>query len=266
MPLSDRVVRRFLAGVVVPFKPKPGVPVLAIGGRKYALSTDGGPLGDREDDEDVGWFGDTGARIIRPPPGTNKWRYLWAYDTNRQMLTMWRVSDGSEKLHDSAHSQQGRIVALEKKGQLNRVTSAEYTAIEKEMRRREDDTMQAMKESLAAAKTDAQKRLDVLVAQYYDEQILPRLTRALDAVHAGVVPLGFKPFGDAADGDPASLLRQRCTYVMGQVFQREMTVERVEEWLTEQDFPFSLVDPQDIDWAIDDVQDAAYTDLLPPRP
>ena len=252
------------AGDVVPFKPRPGVPTLTIGGRKYVLSTDGGPLGDREDDASME-ESPLGARLIKAPEGANKWRYLWAYDTDRQTIAMWRVSDGNEKLDDSARSQQGRIVALEKKGQLNRVTSGEFRAIEKEMRRREDEALRQMQESLEEAKSGAERRLGALVGEYFDGKVLPLLLRGLEDVQRGVVPIGFKPFGPAEDGDEAWLLRQRSSHVMGKLFQRLMTVDQVEAWLIEQGFDLGMVDPQSVQWAIDDVRDRAV-EYLPARP
>lgn len=249
------------AGDVVPFKPRPGVPVLLIGGRKYVLSTDGGPLGDREEDEalqDI--YGD---RIILPPAGANKWRYLWAYDTDRQLVTMWRVSDGDEKLQDSARSQQSRLITLDKRGQLNRVTNEEFRKIEKEMGRRSDDTLEAMKATLEAAKSEADRELDRLVRAYFEEKVLPKLLRGLREVREGVTPLGFRPHTPTTRED--ALLRMKSSYVMSEVFRREMSLDDVEAWVRAKGFNLDLVDPQDLGWAIDDVRDDAVK-YLPERP
>jgi len=253
------------AGNIVPFRPKPGVPTLGIGSRKYVLSTDGGPLGDREDDD---YMEDSpfGARIIRPDPTANKWRYLWAYNTDHQTLTMWRVSDGNEKVHDSARSQQARIFSLEKRGQLNRVTQEEFRQIEAEMDRRMAAQMRAMKDYLDASKDEAAREIDQLVQDFYGRHVLPKLQRGLSDVRRGVIPLGFQPFGPALDGDPDWLLRQMSSYVLGQVFRREMDIDKVEAFLKTRSFDLNRVDPQTVQWAIDEVRDNAVDELLPDRP
>lgn len=252
------------AGAVVPFKPKPGVPVLLVGGRKYALSTDGGALGDRVDDDPMK-DSPLGARLIRPPTGANKWRYLWAHDTDRQTLTMWRVSDGNEKTSASATSQQARIVALDKKGQLNRVTNEEFRRIEKEMRRREDDTMGALKASIESMKSDAVKELDAFVREFFEEKVYPILMRRLDEVRRGITPIGFRPDPLNADDGEGWRLRRQSSHVLGDTFRRLMSEEQVEAWLTQKGFPLNLIHNQDIQWTIDDVRDDAVK-YLPERP
>ena len=253
-----------IAGEVVPFKAKPGVPTLAIGGRKYVLSTDGGPLGDRVDD-DLMEDSPLGARLIRPSAEANKWRYLWAYDTDRQTLTMWRVSDGNEKTSASASSKQAQIVALDKKGQLNRVTNEEFRRIEKEMRRREDDTMDALKASIESMKSDAVKELDALVREFFEKKVYPILMRRLDEVRRGITPIGFRPDPLDADDDENWRLRRQSSHVLVDTFRRLMSEEQVEAWLTQKRFPLDLIHNQDIQWTIDDVRDDAVK-YLPERP
>src|SRR5271167_4401196 len=97
-PLVFRVAARF-AAEVVQLRPQavPG-PKLEIGGHHYALSTDSGPLmGDIA--EALTPQGEGGARLIHSP-GSNRWRYLWAYDTDNDVVAMWRASDGDEKLYE----------------------------------------------------------------------------------------------------------------------------------------------------------------------
>lgn len=247
----------------MPLRPRAGVPTVTIGGRKYVLSTDGGALGDRMDDAAL--QEEYGPRVIMPDPTANKWRYLWAYDTDRQTLTMWRVSDGSEKVSGSAKSEQARIVALEKKGQLNRVTRQEFTEIHREMRRREDDAIKAMQKWVESMKSEATRQLDVLVREYFDKQVLPKLRKELKDVQSGVTPIGFKPFGRALEGDPVWLLRQKSSHVLGEVFRRYMSENKVEAWIKAQGFDLNLVGIQDLSWAIDDIRDEAVR-YLPDRP
>jgi len=264
--LAKRVAEKF-AGPVVPFKPKTGVPTIAISGKKYVLSTDGGPLGDREDDDDMGWFGrgdgeGGGARVIKTPQG-NKWKYLWAYDTEKQYLAMWRVTDGSEKLYNSARSEQARIIKLDKKGQLNRVTNAELRKIEAEMRKREQDAIEAMERSVEEAKEESTKEMDRLVQVFFERFVESKLNRALDQVEKGVVPMGFKPFGPG-ETDPEARSRQMASYVLGQVFSAEMSLAKVEKFLQSQGVDTDA-EGQWVQWAIDDVRDKASDVFLPPR-
>ena len=262
MEAPARVVERY-AAAVLPFKARPGVPTFKVRGDKYVLSTDGGPLGDREDDADQPSYG---GRLIGPDPNANKWRYLWAYDTEKQIVAMWRISDGSEKVEMPARSAGAYIVRLEKRGQLNRVTTAEFRAIRSEMEHQEDEAIKSMQETLDAAKGAAEKQLDGLVRAYFEKEALPVLQRGLSDVRDGATPIGFKPMGPAAQGDEAWLLRQKSSHVLGQVFRREMDVDKVIGWLVRQGFDPFRVHDQAIDWAIGDVQDMAAEKYLPPRP
>lgn len=78
--------------------------------------------------------------------------------------------------------------------------------------------------------------------------------------------IGFQPFGPALDGDSDWLIRQRSSHVFGQVFRREMDIAKVEAFLKRQGFALEDVDPQAIQWAIDDIRDAEADELLPDRP
>lgn len=262
-PKAPKVVERY-AAAVLPFKAKPSVPKLAIRGDKYVLSTDGGPLGDRMDDDTA--ESPFGARIIRPDSAANKWRYLWAYDTDKQIVVMWRISDGSEKVWMPAKSAGHYIVRLEKRGQLNRVSHSDFRIIETEMSHREEDTIRALQKSIEEAKTTAERQLDKLVRAYFEKVALPKLQRGLADVRSGATPIGFKPFGPALEGDEGWLLRQKSSHILGAVFRREMDVEKVINWLVQQKFDPSFVDPQAIEWAIGDIRDEAADKYLPPRP
>lgn len=265
---NDNMVAK-VAGPVVPFKPKPGVPTELIAGRKYVLSTDGGPLGDREDDKDHGWggYGDGesgGARMIITPQTGPKFRYLWAYDVERQYLGMWRVTDGNEKFAGSARSETARIVKLEKKGQLNRVTHEEFRKVEREMRDRENDALNSLKKYIEDNKSDNAKKLDELVREFYEKHVEDKLQRALDAAERGAVPIGFKPFGPG-ETDPEWRKRQVASHVLGQVWRKEMALDKVEDYLRANGVDVEAAG-QDVDWAIQDLFETAAEKLLPERP
>ena len=267
-PLASRVAARVMTSNVVPFRrpPKgPHVPTVEISGHHYVLSTDGGPLGDAADPQDHGWLGQGDhARLIKTPSPTNKWRYLWAYDTEKQNLGMWRASDGNEKVYGSAHTEQGRIVRLEKRGELNRVTSAQMKAIEAEMRKREQAVLQSLKESIAVNLTDFDRKVGPLAQEFFDRYGKAPLERALSDIRKGVIPIGFKPFGPGEDDEKARF-RQMAAYVMGVVFRREMGKDKFESFVRSKGLDPDQ-DLQAVHWALDEVYDRVLDAHLPTRP
>lgn len=259
MPRPENVVRRFLAGPVVPFKPRVLGPKISIGGTKYALSTDGGILGDREDD--AAMAEQYGERVIMPGPEADKWRYLWAYDTDKQVVAMWRVSDGSEKHWGPARSASATIAKLDKKGQMNRVSTADFAKIDAFMKAREKEHEESLRQFLEESKDGRQKAIDRELAAIW-AKLLPKLKAELAAVAQGATPIGFKPFR------PENVERQAATYVIGEFFRRNLDIEDVLKTLTAK---IPSLDPelaghyQDVVWAIDDLRDRSYETLLPPR-
>lgn len=267
-PLAVRVAHRFLANVV-PFrgpKKKSGVPTIEIGGHHYVLSTDGGPLGDASDPDDHGimGYGDSGgARIIRGPANGNPWRYLWAYDTDRQHLGMWRASDGNEKFFGSARSETSRIVRLDKKGELNRVSSSQMEAITGEMRRRENDLLKSLKDAVEKNKSDFDREVGKLAEEFFEHHGKSRLIRAIEDVNKGVTPLGFKPHGPG-EHDEAARDRQLVAFVIGNVFRRELSKDRFEKFVTQKGLD-PMTDLQAVHWALDEVYEKVLEQYLPPR-
>lgn len=253
-----RVAARYLeAGPVVRLTPRVRVPTVTIAGEKYFLSTDGGMLGDREDD-DQETKSPLGGTLIRIPTG-NKWKYLWAYDMDKHTLTMWLVSEGNEKLYGPASSFQSYIVKLEKKGQLNRVSNAEYRKIDSAMKRQADQVLESMRHTVEDDKSDDIKRVDILVQKFFDKFVLPDIQRALRGVANGAVPLGFKPFGD-----PENLLRQKSSFVFYQVAKQKMSVPKVVEYLRSMGVDVESAG-QWVDFAVQDVVEREQERLLSPR-
>lgn len=258
--LGPRIVRRFLAGDVVPFKPKPGAPVEVIRGRKYVLSTDGGPLGDQDE---PGWLGGGGgARVIETPRSGSKWRFLWAYDTEKKYVAMWRVTDGNEKEGGSDKHYAAKIVQLEKKGQLNRVTHSEFVTIEREMRRREDAVMDALEIAIEQTKTDFQRTVDKLAQDYFEKNVAPKIDQAVKGVQEGAIPLGFEPFGPGVK-DEAIRLRQAITYTISQILKRDLSEAKVEQYVKQRGVDLSQGDSQAVYWAVGDLRDMAYERFAP---
>jgi hypothetical protein len=260
-PLALRVAARF-AGDVVELRPRPGAPKLQIGARHYVLSTDSGPLmGDIA--EALAPAEGGGARLIAPPEHANKWRYFWAYNTDEQVVAMWRASDGDEKLYDSAKHQGPQIIRLEKKGQLNRVTAEEFKQIDSFMRKRQHESIEDLKRIIEENKGEADKHLDALARSYFNAHVVPHIEKALSDVKSGATPFGFKPYDPK--GAHVSVARQASVFVIGQIMKREMSVAKLETFLRQHHFDLEAVDPQALEWVIADIADEAYETYLPPR-
>jgi hypothetical protein len=258
LKIIRNVVAGFLqAGPVVDILRKPKVPVVLIWGKKYKLSTYGGPLGDREDDdkEDKSPFG---GRLIKPPPGANKWRYLWAYDLDKSVVAMWRYSDGDEKAWFSANSNVATVAMLDKKGQLNRVTNSEFRRIESEMERRNEDTIKALEKSVEDSKSELTKQVDKLVEEFFESHVAPKLERAISSVERGATPLGF----ELNERVPASREHQMLSFVFYQTMKRELDSQTVDRYLRSKGVDVEEAG-QWVDWAIQDVNEKAYRAYIP---
>jgi hypothetical protein len=222
--LISSVVRRYLQADVVPFSPKPRAPTVTIAGKKYVLSTDGGPLGDREEDSDE----DTsplGGRLIRGPVG-DKWRYLWVYDTDKKLVVMWRATDGNEKVYAPASSMMMKVAKLDKKGQLNRVSHDEFLKIDRVMNNLAKELEEALLRDVEDGKNEETKKLDSLVQKYFDANVRDQLEKSLDEVRRGVIPFGFKP-SEEGEMTPTRKLRQALSFTFGRVIDRLFKIKNV---------------------------------------
>lgn len=251
--LDKRVLRRFLAGPVVPFGKPTKAPqhTIEIGGKKYALSDDGGPLGSPDDDGPE-WSG--GARLIRGP-SHGKFKYLWVYDTDRQLVAMWRATDGNDKVFDSARSMMSKIIKLDKKGQINRVPTAEFHKIEAAMRKAADENFKSLQEWVEREKTSFQREVDQRAQEFFDRHVDPLIARAVQDIDNGATPMGFKPHSM-----DLPVRRQAVAFVMGRIMQREFTAEKVEHYLKQHGLDVEAPghDIQAAEWAIGDVQGRAF--------
>jgi len=260
LDLIARVAALHVAGPVVPLGPRgPKIPTVLIAGRKYVLSTDGGDLGDLAEEE----FGND-PRIIRGPV-SNKWKYLWVYDTDRQRLVMWRATDGNEKFEDSSRSQSSRIVRLERKGQLNRVTHEEFRKVETFMRKLEDEALESLQKSIELNKDDFQRDVDKALDELLDH-LRPKLEAQLRPIEQGAVPFGWKP-PEVVD-NPVWVERSKRTFVISRFFEKEFSLEKCEDYLRSKglDVMEPGRDSQAAQWARGDLMDATYERYLPERP
>lgn len=258
--LAQRIAARFAAEVVQLRPQAVAGPKLTIGGKHYVLSTDSGPL--MGDLTEVLAPQEGGPRVIHGPGG-NKWRYLWAYDTENDTVAMWRASDGDEKLYDTGKHAGVYLARLTKKGQLNRVTPQEFKAIDAAMRKRQHETIEELKTVVESNKDDNERQLDKLVQAFFEKHVVPLIERAVSDVQKGAIPFGFKPHDPK--GEHVSIERQATSYVVGKVVQKAMTEPKVEAYLRQHGFDPDSVHNQSLEWAIGDVRDMAYERFLPPR-
>lgn len=239
-----------------------GGPTLTIDGHKLVLSTDGGPLGDREDDEALHDEPSDGARLLRPQSMGTKWRYLWVYDVDHKVVAMWRVSDGSEKVWSTANQEVMRIHRLDQKGQLNRVSHSFFLKVEAHMQRVEHETLETLKKIVEDAKGDRERKIDQIVRGAFKRH-LAELERDLASAEKGAIPIGFKPY------DPTrNVERQMAVFVITRFFKRHLDAEKivleVAEAVPSFD-PQSAGHYQDVEWAIEDVREQTFEKYLPKR-
>ena len=269
MPVSPSLVasRYLVAGVVVPFPreeapPRPKGKAFRFKGHAYALSTDGGPLGDSAEGTG-GWaeeMGEGGAKIIRGPAPLDPWKYLWVYDTDRNYVAMWRVHDGNEKDAGSAEHFDSDIARLERKGQINRVSHQEFQALEAEMRKREHALLKALERSIEENKDEYQRAVDEAAQEVFDKKILPGIKRRVAEVLRGILPFDFKPNDRILDYAPVE--EQAVSHVITQEMEA-FTPKLVEEEVRRRGYDpsDSAHDVQAISWAVDDVRQKAWETL-----
>lgn len=253
MALRDRLVQRFkTAGGVVPLKPKTSGPTIAIGGRKYALSDYWSVMEGLEESNDP--------RLILPEGPTNKFRYLWAFDTERRFLGMWRVSDGDEKAYGRENQHSRDLVVLEKKRQLNRVTTDEFRTIERFMKGRQADALASMKKYLEDNADEWDRESKRLVEEFFQKNVEPKLFEKFREIDQGVIPLGFKP---REYGRPPR--EQAKVHVAMGIMEREFSLKAVEAFVRTKGIDPSNPpgDFQALDWARHDVMDAFYEAHFP---
>lgn len=255
-PSPTKVAARFIqAGSVLTFpgaeKRRPTVPQHKIGGRKYNLSTDGGPLGDLDDPESEAMLG--GGKVIRGPASGNKWKFLWVVDTDKNYVTMWRVTDGNEKAAGRTSHFMQDLMKLDRKGQLNQVSNREYRIIEKHFRRIEEKHSRELEEYARSLGGDYQARVDKIAQEYFDKAIKRDLERSLRDMKKGVIPFGFKINDRILDFEDERA--QMRSHIISEAM-KEYTLEAIENYMEKKhgiDPQAEGVDGQAAHWAMHDV-------------
>ena len=225
--MAERVAHKY-AGALLQFPGSTGQkfrnPTITISSVKYTLSTHGGPLGDLAEPEDPSWAGS--AKVIRMQ-SDNPWKFLWVYDTDRQMVAMWRVTDGNNKVWGPAQSEAMSVVKLDRKGQINRVTHDIFVKIESAMHKLERVYMAELERYIAESKTDFQHQVDALVQEYYETVVEPRIIKEVGDVNKGAIPFGFKPNPDSSFPQD----RQRINFVMSRIYDTLFTSQKIHVFL-----------------------------------
>jgi hypothetical protein len=187
-----------LAGSVIelsPFRKKsPKGKTLNIGGRDYQLSTYshmGVDLGSDDLEEALCGPDGCGAHVVVPEI-KNKWKYLWAYDTDSQYVMMWLVSEGNLKASGPARSFTSEIVMLDKKGQINRVVTSDMRALDSHMDKRADEFHEQLKAWSHEMDDEHQKLVNEMVLEWFNKEFRPAIEKGFDDIERGAIPFGFK--------------------------------------------------------------------------
>lgn len=248
-PIAKRVAVRFAA--VVPFRPKPSGPTLTIAGKKYVLSNYWAFA-----ESIVGEPTEGGAKLI--DVGGPRFSYLWALNQDKKQVGMWRISDGDEKAFGSVNQHSSDIITLDRKKQLNRVTNEEFRAIERWMRDKQDDTLQAMKKYLEEQADEWDKLSKKLVQELFDTKVLPGIQARWKDIDQGAAPLGFK----LNERNPRPPVEQAKLWVADQIMAKGFSLEVVEAYIKSKGFdpdnPPNQGDFQALDWARNDIRDEFY--------
>ena len=184
--LAIRVARQFLARV--------GGPQVTINGRKYTLSDYWPGM-----TELVEGLGAGGAKIIGPPEHEDpvsgmlaKFKYLWAYDTDRMEVDMWRYTDGNHKVYGKAGQLRRELLHLQQKGQLNHVTTDEMRNLERWARGKQDEEYRSLKQWVEENKSEIERRVEKIVQDWFDRALLPKIEAGWEKVRRGWRPPGFE--------------------------------------------------------------------------
>lgn len=232
---------------------RPRWPTLTIGGERYVLSDQFPFLEDMVDDQPEG----AGAMLHDMGGPTDKFRFLWVINTDHNVVAMWQIHEGNEKVYGPVRSFSRNIIKLDAMGQMNRVDTAEFMAIEREMHRRADDTLQSLQSWVKENESEHQKHTNRLAQAYYDKVVAPKVEDAIQAVEAGAVPLGFKFFGGTEDDRQT----QMQVHAIHLVLTRYLTEPLVENYMRQHGLDPEAGDIQASQWAVQDIRENVYRDF-----
>lgn len=244
---------------VMSFPEKP--PRVQIESRTYALSKVGVPI------TAVPTFDpppDAGAQVVEG--GGNPWKYIWVHEPKSDRLEMYRYSDGDWKVLGSSLQYPKTFDELRTTGQLNVVSPVEMEEFEAAMRRRSNETMRHLQEWWEQEKSDEQRRVDQLVAQFYRERMRPELDRQWADIARGVYPFDFVFNERLADRVPKEeQARMHAFYSTASRLGFEDSADSALETYVLRGLGYEsyedLEDPQALQWSMSDFLDqVAYPD------
>lgn len=250
-------LRRVVGADVIELRPKRLAHPIKINGRDFARSTYGGPLGEMLGDDEEPSSG--GARLIKVEP-SDPWKFLWAYDTDRKYVAMWRVSDGSEKVGGPASTFTREILMLDKRGELNRVDRSTFDLIERFMHGQHDKALAGLKRMIEENASEEEKKLPALLTEYFNRTVVPEFRRRMQRWETGAHPLGFKLIPHSALGPK----RQLASWTMSEVLKQFWTLDKAEKFLKSRGIALGLLGNQDVDFAMKDVYYEVSGDVLEP--
>lgn len=254
MKLAIRVARRFLAGV--------GGPQVSIHGRKYTLSDYWPAMSGL-----IEGLGAGGAKVIGPPEHEDpisgvlaKFKYLWAYDTDRMVVQMWRYHDGNHKVYGKAGQLRRELLHLQKKGQLNHVTNAEMRDLERWANSKQDEELESLKRWVEENKTDLEHRVEDMAQDWFDRKMMPKIEAGWDKVRRGWRPPGFKVRESLLEFKDEE--QQAMMAVVDDVLKTDFTYKALDQYVSDQfgglDVNEMGGDSQLTYWIYNDIRDRFY--------
>lgn len=261
---AERLAELYLtAGKVVPFPgSRASGPTVKIRGNQYVLSSDSGPLaGDLEDPIETQ---EGQAQLVRGP-SRGKYKFLWVYNVDRQEISMWRASDGNEKVHSPARVMTQDILRLDKKRQLNRVGTKEYNEIRKYMDDLASDQLKRLNRTIRMTEGEFQKAVNKGVLEFFNKQFRAKVESAIKEVESGVVPFDFKVRDSLLDY--VSKEDQLKEHAIRSAL-KDFGVATAESYLRAKGLPVDSpkVDIQATEWAVQELIPHIYDEYLEGAP
>ena len=153
------------------------------------------------------------------------------------------------------------IMLLDRKGELNRVSTSEARSITRAMRKKEDNALSELKEWSKELETDYQQFVNQVAADVFNAEIAPEIRRRLAEVNQGVVPFGFKVVEGLLNiGKSAE--EQMQGHVVSQVLDG-FTTKMIDAEVRRRGVDPDGEDIQASYWALNDIRDDAWERFVP---
>lgn len=197
-----------------------------IGGRAYVLSN---------------W-----AAHLHSRPSGSDFKYLWIFNSSRGEISMYRVTDGDFKVSARGSEALKYLKVLKNTGQINQVTSQEESAVEREMARRAQESMDSLESHIDSMKTVSDREIDAALAAYLHENLVRPYLERLSQVERGALPFGWRFQPDS----PFDRERQIKSYLWNLVGSK-VTVDSAERYI--ESLGMTPDDNQTVEFAFNDL-------------